>query len=792
MNTRNIRRKFTRADGIFLACLLAMFGGILLYNANKQAEGFITVAHDDPERFVNSENILIKRVHEEHWDIFYRFDADCPDSRKTEENHRLLRESLEWGIRTWLAPLREITDRPIVDKFIFHQGEGQHDEYEIAATFGCEKRQSTAHRSSRSVDINEHQGRGVSFENLPYGRFRFVLLHELGHVFDLADTYVGNLMFSPPSTGGLPKTIGSQPGSVMSIDGGCRSISLCLDDKRAIQWLYRYHWEGLDPTNCPPEFVYEELTHEGRTVGGCVYKQPLFTYVRHGEGDMARRLLESNQDIKINDKDKHGYTALYYIATIPPKPTVGLLKEILKYPGIDVNITDKYGNSPLHWGAWLGQWRMVYWLLFTTGHSEITQNEGILLNSQNNYGETALHYAAKLGEVRCTSDLLNHTDIKPNIKDSRFGNTPLHEAAKNGHTEIVKALLAHQDINPNLRNDAGFTPLQLAMQGGAVAAADSDASFQAQHPELWVSLPEEHRQQLLESSRLSPAELQRARAEIVALLRAYPVLPGIRQLILAVGPGGNSTEVLSVLRSDPNIEINYQDKDGNTALHLMSVSSWRASPEVLQAYLTYPKADINIKNKSGNTPLHVAAWFGNHRTVSLLTEDARTKVNVQNKYGIAPLHYAARQYPSGSKPGVSAKPLLDRQDIDVNIKDKWGNTPLHYAAKFWQTQSVRMLLAHKDINPNLRNADGFTPSQLAMQPGFVASRAVAHEIDEDFRVLNSGARPNFGDWRSEAREETVALLRAHPGIILPEASDVNGDGVVNIQDLVWVSGAFGQ
>ena len=65
------------------------------------------------------------------------------------------------------------------------------------------------------------------------------------------------------------------------------------------------------------------------------------------------------------------------------------------------------------------------------------------------------------------------------------------------------------------------------MQGGAVAAADSDASFQAQHPELWLWLSEEHRQQLLESSRLSPAALQRARAEIAALLRAHPgiILP---------------------------------------------------------------------------------------------------------------------------------------------------------------------------------------------------------------------------------------------------------------------------
>ena len=86
-------------------------------------------------------------------------------------------------------------------------------------------------------------------------------------------------------------------------------------------------------------------------------------------------------------------------------------------------------------------------------------------------------------------------------------------------------LLAHKDINPNLRNAAGFTPLQLAMQSGAVSDADSDASFQAQHPELWALFSEEDRQHL--SQRLSPAELQRARVEIAALLRAHPgiILP---------------------------------------------------------------------------------------------------------------------------------------------------------------------------------------------------------------------------------------------------------------------------
>ena len=534
MITRNILRKLARADGIFLACLLAMFGSILLYNANKQADGFITVAHDEPERFVNGGNILIKRVHEDHWNIFYGFDEDCPDSRKTEENHRLLRESLERGIRIWLAPLREITDRPIVDKFVFHNERDKNVDYQIKVYFLCEKGRSSAGRSSRTISMRITEIEPTEVWFAPSLRYDgSTLIHELGHTFDLADTYVGNPSFSPPSTGGNRKTIGRQPRSVMSLGVGCKGLwSLCLDDERAVQWLYRYHYEGLDPKNCPPEFVYEELTHDGRTIGGCIYKQPLIVALRQRHLTSANILLDNKTGININDKDKHGYAALHYIAPLHLDFDKGdvrrLLKGILEYPNIDVNITDNYGNTSLHWAAWFGNTVMVWDLLFLDEVNDVfPERKESNLNDQNKYGETALHYTSKLGRDKCADYLLRRTDIDINIKDHRAGNTPLHEAAKNGHTEVVTMLLAHEDINPNLRNDAGFTPLQLAMQGGAVAAADSDASFQAQHPELWVSLSEEEQQHLLESSRLSPAALQRARAEIIALLRAHPgiILP---------------------------------------------------------------------------------------------------------------------------------------------------------------------------------------------------------------------------------------------------------------------------
>ena len=551
MMIRNILRKFTREDCIFLACFIAMFGGILLYNANKQADGFITVAHDRPERFVNGKNILIKRVHEEHWDIRYGFDEDCPASFKTEENYRVLREHLEKGIRIWLAPLREITDRPIVDKFVFDYGEKHEDaHYEISVIFLCEDGRSMAGRSSRTINMRTIKiGTVEAFfsPSLPYAISR--LLHELGHVFDLADTYVGNPSFSPPSTGDSSSTIGRQPQSIMSIGVGCGGDDrwvLCLDDKRAIQWLYRYHWEGLDPTNCPPEFEYEELTHEGKTVGGCVFKQPLIVELRQGHLNEAKWIIDSDKNLKINDQDEHGLTALHYVAPLHldfDRATFrSFVIKSLDYPGINVNITDKHGNTPLHLSARFGNALVVFDLLFTAGASAIFEKKGIRLNSQNNYGMTPLHYAAKLGREECVQYLLFRTDIDLNIKDNR-GNTPLHEASKNGHTEVVKKLLehqdiknllehedskkllAHEDINPNLRNAAGFTPLQLALQGGAVSAADSDESFQADYPELWALFSEEDRQHL--SARLSPAALQQAHAEIAALLRAYPgiILP---------------------------------------------------------------------------------------------------------------------------------------------------------------------------------------------------------------------------------------------------------------------------
>ena len=433
---------------------------------------FVTLLHHgDYKRFVNGENILIKRVHEDHWNIFYKVDDSCPASRKTTNTYLTLREHVDQAIKSWLAPLRKIANKPIVNKLIFHRDKIQRTYFDISVIFKCEEGISTSKIINRIITMRESTRKdGRITPDLPY-RTK-VLLHELGHAFDLADTYISKRGgFDEPSHGGPAYTIGNQPQSVMS-SRGCLIEGkdvLCLDDKQAIQWLYHYHYSGLELTDCPPGFVFEELTRNNTTVGGCVYKQPMIIEARQNHlGGLLRLFNDDSKNIKINDQDKQGLTALHYVATFSSEDTVDALDKFLKFPGIDVNIVDNHGNSPLHWAAWFGNKEMVRKLVYfrPSGRSGLDQ-EKTQLNVQNIYGETALHYAAKSGRERCTGYLLRRANnIEVNIKDNRFGNTPLHEAAKNGHTEVVEMLLAYKDINRNIRNRAGKTARQLAVDKG--------------------------------------------------------------------------------------------------------------------------------------------------------------------------------------------------------------------------------------------------------------------------------------------------------------------------------------
>jgi ankyrin repeat protein len=80
---------------------------------------------------------------------------------------------------------------------------------------------------------------------------------------------------------------------------------------------------------------------------------------------------------------------------------------------------------------------------------------GVNPNIQDANGRTPLHYAAFDGRLEVVKLLLEH-GADPNIKNND-GDTPLHIAARRDYCVVVKLLLNH-GADPTIRNKKGRTP----------------------------------------------------------------------------------------------------------------------------------------------------------------------------------------------------------------------------------------------------------------------------------------------------------------------------------------------
>ena len=131
--------------------------------------------------------------------------------------------------------------------------------------------------------------------------------------------------------------------------------------------------------------------------------------------------------------------------------------------------------------------------------------------------------------------------------------------------------------------------------------------------------------------------------------------------------------------------------------------------------------------------------------------------------------------------------LLDEDpQIDVNTQDDAAMTALHYAVMYEKEEVVKTLLAHKDIKPFLKDEQGRTPLDIALAAGHTAIIEMfpAIELPEPPRLkedVNGDGVVNIQD---------LVLVASNLGQSGSNPADVNGDGIVNIQDLVLVAAAL--
>ena len=199
---------------------------------------------------------------------------------------------------------------------------------------------------------------------------------------------------------------------------------------------------------------------------------------------------------------------------------------------------------------------------------------------------------------------------------------------------------------------------------------------------------------------------------------------------------GDHRDIVKLL-TDLGYDVNHQDKDRNTPLHIIFENH---ATDLAQTAVDQFKASTEIRNKQNWTPLHTAidrgyfsyskelsakclhqdvgtevswiqlhaaCWEENTHDVELLLA-ANTDVNHINSAGYAALHIAV------TKGNIDIVTLLLDQDVHVNCVTTDGKTPLHIAADKGEESIIQKLLTQK-ADPNMKDVLGNTSLHMAVR-----------------------------------------------------------------------------
>jgi len=112
----------------------------------------------------------------------------------------------------------------------------------------------------------------------------------------------------------------------------------------------------------------------------------------------------------------------------------------------------------------------------------------------------------------------------------------------------------------------------------------------------------------------------------------------MEQKFFAAVQDGKVEDVKEMLRTNPTLNVNWANEDGDTAL---TKSCDRGDGAIVSILLAHPDIDVNLQDKNGWTPFSGACIFASPVCVRLLLKDPRVRVNKRDNWGSTPLKYVA-------------------------------------------------------------------------------------------------------------------------------------------------------
>jgi serine/threonine-protein phosphatase 6 regulatory ankyrin repeat subunit B len=424
-----------------------------------------------------------------------------------------------------------------------------------------------------------------------------------------------------------------------------------------------------------------------------------------------------NAGVPIDSVDQKGMTALWYAIMGRQLDVARFLLE----KKAQVNLADMDDVTLLHRVSQRGMYTFVELLLaFDANVSALCKDK-----------TTPLHRAALAGNKESVEMLLNHGS-PVNAQDSH-GITPLLLATKYGREEICKLLLERQ-ASPNIPDYAEQVPLlvsikldfrtislQLMQSGADIRKEIKDNDNNCMLYEHIFSLGN------LEICAAVLKENKFARKELESLLFLV-ASPAIVELLINQNVSINVTNEdgqtplhraalmgnLDVCKKliEYGAQLDLQDNDGWTALHLASGENAKIVDTLLQAgaQTTICTKGNQEAGLDGLTPLSVAV-LGNHKNICEILLSSQTLKNDCKKA----LYFALVQ------DNKDIAWLMMQSHLAIAREPLYGRIlPIHLAVHHGSLAVCQLLLERMEVPVDERGTKECTPLQVASYLGNMA------------------------------------------------------------------------
>ena len=217
---------------------------------------------------------------------------------------------------------------------------------------------------------------------------------------------------------------------------------------------------------------------------------------------------------------------------------------------------------------------------------------------------------------------------------------------------------------------------------------------------------------------------------------------------------GDFSELREFLKDNPTWDVNEAFSGGWTALH--NSCYYKGSCEVVSVLLSHPDINVNKKDTRGRTPFGVAHMHGGKEVMKVLLEDSRVDINTPDRDGCSTFWWASYH---GEMRAIKLM-IASEKDIDLDaegVLDHKTYTPVKIAKWNKHAEVVSLLSRFSENQSQVRFE---VCRELGLSYSFASQLfATTVFLCDDYFILKSDNRSG-----GERLSGKMRLRRIKPGV----------------------------